>query len=328
MSKARIFVLAVLAALMGCQPSAMLIRMVPDRPGLEENELSFYSDSGWFLRDKIAIIDVDGLLMNQTQTGLFANGENPVSLFIEKLQMAQQDEQVKAVVLRLNTPGGGVGATDSMYHALMTFRAQTRKPVISLCLDVTASGGYYLACGTDGIMAQPSTLTGSIGTIMQTVSFEGTMNKIGVKAEAIKSGQLKDIASPLHDLQEDERALLKGIILDYYQAFIEVVLSGRPKLTRAALMPLADGRVFTANQALNAGLLDAIGYPADAIAWAKRLAGTKKAKVVIYQRSYGNKATVYASTETAEAQNLVNIELPNWLTRQGSHFLYLWQCEP
>ena len=169
-------------------------------------------------------------------------------------------------------------------------------------------------------------MTGSIGTILQTVSFKGAMDKLGISAEAIKSGARKDLASPLRDLEDKDREILNDMIMRFYNQFLDVVLAGRKNLTRETLKPLADGRVFTARQALEAGLIDQIGYPQDAIAAAKKMAGLEKARIVIYQRPFDYKANLYATDfQAAASPSLINIELPHWLQAQEPQFLYLWQ---
>jgi protease-4 len=292
---------------------------------LDETEIQ--RDKGFFVTDKIAVIDVDGVMANRRKSGLLREGENPVSMFVEKLEKARKDGNVRAVVLRLNSPGGTVGAADLMYHHLQEFKTRSQKPVVACMLDVAASGAYYLACGCDGIVAQPTTVTGSIGTIVQTMSFAGTMEKLGIKSVAIKSGKLKDMASPLHDLSEEEREVLQGIVTQYYEQFVKVVDEGRRELDENGVRALADGRVFTAGEAMEAGLIDRLGYPADGISWAKKLAGVTKAQVVMYHRPSGYAPNIYAST-AAGADGLVplvNVELPDWLTSEGTQFLYLWQ---
>ena len=133
------------------------------------------------------------------------------------------DKDVRAVVLRINSPGGGVTATDLMYGEVLRFRAQTGKPVIAAMLDVAASGGYYLACAADTIYAQPTTVTGSIGVIMMAPEFAGTMQKIGVRVNVIKSGEMKDMGSPFREMNEQDRAVLQGLIDGMYARFLDVV---------------------------------------------------------------------------------------------------------
>lgn len=307
----------------GCGTGAFQIQMVPSKQELTETVLK--KDAGLFVRDKILIIDVDGVIANEQQNGFLQQGDNPVSTFLEKLDKARADDDVKAVVLRINSPGGTVAGTDMMYHCLTEYKQKTQVPVVACMLDVAASGGYYLACGCDGIVAQPSTVTGSIGTIMQTISVAGTMDKLGIEAVAIKSGKMKDIGSPLHEMSEEEQALLQQIIDGFYEQFLGVVQAGRADMTKNKIRRLADGRVFTADQAKQQGLVDRIGYPDDAIAWARELAGIKKAKVVIYHRPMNTMSNVYGSAMSTSDSPLVNIDLPDWLDAGRTQFLYLWQ---
>ena len=311
--------------LAGCGQTAFHIEMVPTNRQLVETRIQ--GDAGLFVFDKIAIIDVDGLLANRLQGGWMRSGENPVSLFVEKLDKAAADRSVKAVVLRLNSPGGTVAASDIMYHHLMEFRRQTGKPVIACVLGIGCSGAYYIACGCDGIMAQPSGVVGNIGTVFQTFSVAGTMEKIGVKAVTIKSGELKDMASPLHDLSDEEHKVLQGIIEQFSEQFFEVVRKGRQSIDEKKLAELTDGRVFTAQQALQQGLIDKVGYLDEGIKWAKEIAGVKKTSVVIYHRPSNYKPNAYglAAAGSDGLGPLVNLELPDWLNAGGAQFLYLWQ---
>ncbi len=166
------------AVLSGCGPqSGWIIKPAPIDETLEETTIA--ADSGLFVRDKIAVVDVGGIILNQRETGMFSTGENPVSLFIEKIDKAQNDDSVKALILRINSPGGGVTASDIMYDRVKRFRAaRPSVPVIAMLEDVGASGAYYLACGAEKILAHPTSVVGSIGVIVQTVSFAGTMQKL------------------------------------------------------------------------------------------------------------------------------------------------------
>lgn len=320
-----IIVLLLMVVLIGCGSKSFVIQLMPIQQELQETEIE--RDKGAFVSDKIAVIDVDGLLINKQKWELLREGENPVSLFIEKLDRARKDRNVKAVVLRLNSPGGTVGASDIMYHKLREFKQTSGKPVVACMLTIATSGAYYLACGCDGIVAQPGSVTGGIGTIVQTVSFAGTMEKLGIKSVAIKSGKLKDMGSPLHDLSEEEQQVLQEIIMQFYEQFLEVVSEGRKELSQQKIGELADGRVFTAKEALEKGLIDRVGYPDDAIVWAKELAGVERARVVIYHRSISYKPNIFGSETSAVSGigPLINVELPDWLTASGVQFLYLWQ---
>jgi len=163
--------------------------------------------------------------------GFFSDGENPVSLLAEKLDRARADRNVKAMILRLNSPGGTVQATEAMYDLLECFRTQSDKPVVACITNVGASGAYYLACAADKVICQPTSITGSIGVIIQTVSFAGTMKMIGIRAEAITSGKLKDMGSPLKDLTKEQRQVFQGMVDEFYGRFVEVVAERlRPSL--------------------------------------------------------------------------------------------------
>ena len=317
--------LTLLVVLAGCNSGAFQIEMIPADKELKETRVQ--KAKGWFISDKIAIIDVDGVMADERQGGLLRAGENPVSTFIEKLDKAEADPDVKAVVLRLNSPGGTVVAADIMYHSLKEFKRKTKKPVIVCVTGMACSGGYYLACGGDGIIAQPSSVVGNIGTIFQTYSVSGTLEKIGVKTVTIKSGQFKDIGSPLHDLSESERKVLEGINEQMFQLFVDVVRKGRTAISEQKLQELTDGRVFTAEKALDDKLIDRIGYLADAIKWAKESSGVKKAKVVMYHRPSAYTPNVYSSAmyKASGLEELINFGLPDWLTSGGTQFLYLWQ---
>ena len=313
-----------LCMLTGCLPDAILIRPVKIDKPLSESTLP--GSKGGYNAAKIALIDVDGVMISGVGGDLQGGKGDPVTLFVEKLDRAAADKKVRAVVIRINSPGGSVAATDSMYHALQQFRQKTGKPVIAMFIEVAASGGYYLACASDGIVAQPGSVTGSIGTIMHTVNFSGTLNKIGVSTVTIKSGQMKDMGSFFRKMGEKERQLFQQIIDEFYAGFVDVVEAGRDELDPYEVRQLADGRVYTAKQALEHGLIDRLGYPDDAIDWAAKLAGIKNPRVIMYHRPYRRPRTVYAASgsEIEPSTSLLGLELPRWLQVQGPQFLYLW----
>ncbi|HEX8915134.1 MAG TPA: S49 family peptidase, partial [Humisphaera sp.] len=183
----------------GCGPS-FLVTPVSVTADLQEQEVQ---PGGWFA-GKVAVVEVDGMLMNARSGGLLALGssENPMSRFAQQMERAERDPAVKAVVLRINSPGGTVTASDTMYEIVRRFRQRSGKPVVASTQEVAASGGYYVACAADRIVAQPTSVVGSIGVIFESVQFKGAMDKIGVTATAIKSGSLKDMASPWKLLQD------------------------------------------------------------------------------------------------------------------------------
>ena len=311
--------------LTGCAPMSFLITPVTGSRDLVENVLS--RESVW-ARDKIALIEVDGVLQNARQSSLLRQvGENPVALFKEKLDRAASDNRVKAAVLRINSPGGGVTASDLMYAEVLRFKRQTDKPVVAALMDVAASGGYYIACAADHILAHPTTVTGSIGVIMITPDFSGTMQKLGVRANIIKSADLKDAGSPFREMNERDRAVFQNIIDAMYARFLEVVALGRPQLEPDRIRLLADGRVYFAPDALAAGLIDDLGSLDEAVAAAKKMAGLVDESVIVveYARPLSHRPNYYAHTsQTSPQMNIVNIDLPSWLSGATPRFMYLW----
>jgi protease IV len=318
-------VLTALVVAAGCGPNAgFIIRPISANEELKETTVS--RDPGLFVRDKIVVIDVDGLLMNQRGGGgLFGDHENPVSLFVEKIDKAQDDPDVRALVLRINSPGGGVTASDMMYRRLAQFKKERKVPVIALIEDVGASGAYYLACGCDVILASPTSITGSIGVIVQTFSLAGTLDKLGIAAKAITSGAMKDMGSPLKPFSPADQKVLQDLVTEFYGGFLDVVAAGRKELPRDKIKELADGRIYTGTQAKTLGLVDDLGDIKDALALARKKCGVKAAKVVLYGRPWGYKANVYsAAPTTGGAAELLTLSAPNVMTWFQPQFLYLW----
>jgi protease-4 len=208
--------LLVLSATGGCTWPSLLITPV-NRP-LKLEEVQVQPGKG-FAPDKIAIVEVEGLLMNARSDGLLTPGENKVSLFLEQFNQIESDPRVKAVVLRINSPGGTVAASDTMYQIVARFKQRTGKPVVASAQDVAASGAYYVALACDKIVAHPTSIVGSIGVIFQTFEFSETMRKIGVSADAIKSGPNKDMGSPFRPLGTQERALMQAMVNEFYGKF-------------------------------------------------------------------------------------------------------------
>jgi protease-4 len=308
----------------GCSPGSFLITPVYGSRALQEKVVA--RESVWAER-KIALVDVDGVLTNARQSSLLGSeGDNPVARFKEKLDKAARDERVEAVVLRINSPGGGVTASDLMFNEIKSFRQRTGKPVIACMLDTAASGGYYIACAADRIYAHPTTVTGSIGVIMITPDLTGLMSKVGVQTNVIKSGEMKDAGSPFRPMREQDRQLYQNLINSMYERFLDVVAAARTSLTRDQIRTLADGRVYLAPDAREKGLIDEIGTLQDAIGAAKTAAKVDRPVLVVqYSLAHNYRQNVYAEAPGAPAQvNLINVELPKWLNGASPEFLYLW----
>lgn len=321
----RLAALFLAAALLGCSPPSILITPVFDSSKLKEETVQ--PGRGWS-SDKIAIIEVEGLLANAQTSGMFFGPrENHLSLFSQQLERAADDSAVKAVVLRVNSPGGTVTASDAMYQLVQRFKKKTGKPVIASCQEVAASGAYYVSCASDTIVAQPTSVVGSIGVIFSSFNVAGTMNLIGVKPEVVKSGRLKDMASPFKPLEGEERQLVQDMLDEYHRRFIAVVVEGRRFPSDASVVDKTDGRVFTGEQAKRLGLVDQLGLLEDAIDLARTRANAPNARTVMYRRPYGYSGSIYATQPMppASAQGGINLALPETSPLAlPSGFHYFW----
>ena len=312
-------------AVAGCGAPSFLVTPVQNSSSLEETKVA--PGHGLF-PDKVVVIGVEGTLANAPAGGLLTPTENPVSKFVQELQKAADDRRVKAVVLRVNSPGGTVSSSDLMYQELKRFRAKTHKPVVASGQEVVASGAYYVSCGADRIIAQPTTLVGSIGVIFETVNLQGTLNKLGVTTEAYKSAAHKDIGSPFRPATDDERLIFQGLVDDYYARFKSVVTGNRPIAAAADFAQMTDGRVYSGAAAARLGLVDRVGLLEDAIALAKQLAHAKDAEVVTYRRPYGYGGSIYATDDVPApraAADTMKLQLPDSATFLPAGFYYLWR---
>ncbi len=311
----------------GCKAPSLLITPVSGRKDLVETEILH---DGVSSRDKIALIDVSGMIRNSESSFILSPRDNPVSVLLENLDKAAADHNVKAVILRINSPGGTVVASELMHDEIMHFREKTDKPIVAVMMDMATSGGYYIACACDEIAAQPSTVTGSIGVLMVMFDATGTMNKIGLRSETITSGRYKDAGSPMRTMLPEERELFRTIVMDMYERFVSVVVAGRPNLTEESVRKLADGRVYTANQALQAGLIDRIASIRETTCRLKDELGLRGVRLVAYQRPYDYRPNYYASAPVQPPTtnvNLLNINLPTSLLPPAPEFLYVWAPE-
>ena len=232
---------------------------------------------------KIAVINVDGLLLNMDMTGLFSHGENPVALFREKLDTVAGDPCVRAVVVRINSPGGGVTASDVMWHDLMAFKARCHIPVVACLMDLGTGGAYYLATAADQIWAHPTSITGGFGVILNTYNLQDMMAKFNITGVPVKAGDYTDLGSPIRKISKEGRKLLQDIADQYHTRFEHVIGCARPRHDPRESDDF-DGRIFTADQAQQRGLIDCIGYLDDAICGAEKLAALGPAKIVMYHR--------------------------------------------
>ncbi len=221
-------------------------------------------------QDRVALIRIEGVILDAQAT-------------ISELKQYSENPLVKAIVLRIDSPGGGVVPSQEIHDAVKRVKNKSNKAVIASMGTVAASGGYYIAAATDRIIANPGTLTGSIGVIMEMANFEGLMKKVGVEGVVIKSGRFKDVGSPLRKMSDEERKLLQSVMDDVHHQFIQAVADGR-SLEVSDVEPLADGRIYTGRQAKEARLVDELGDLDDAIHIAADIAGMEGEPKVVEPR--------------------------------------------
>ncbi|MGA2232864.1 MAG: signal peptide peptidase SppA [Tepidisphaeraceae bacterium] len=314
--------LALLAS--GCGIPSFLVTPVENSGDLQEVQVQ--PGQGLFAA-KVAIIPVEGVLANVKSGSFLGPSENPLNLFTQELDKAANDSSVKAVVLRVNSPGGAVGTSDTMYDEVLKFRKKTGKPVIASAQEVDASGAYYVSCACDKIVVHPAGIMGSIGVIFEDFDVVGTLNILGIKPEAIKSAPMKDIGSPFKHMTDDERAVLQGLVDSYFARFKGIVFANRPFDNHDELDKIADGRVFTGDDAVKLHLADQVGRLDDAIDLARQLAKTPNAQVIMYKRSYDFGGSIYADTDVPSPQaqsNVTTLQLPKEDSVLPGGFYYLW----
>ena len=221
--------------------------------------------------DAVAVVKVVGPIMSGERTGLLAPNGAYSDEIVRQLERAGNSDSVKAVVLRVDSPGGGVTASDEVYNQVMKLRKERGKPVVASMGSVAASGGYYVSAAADKIIANSTAITGSIGVITVLPNLEGLMDKLGVRAEVFTSGPHKD-SSTFRPLDQEGREIIKGVVTDFYQRFVSVVAQGRG-MDEEAVRALADGRIYTARQAKEARLIDDYGDMEEAVRLAASMGG-------------------------------------------------------
>ncbi|PYZ93764.1 signal peptide peptidase SppA [Salipaludibacillus keqinensis] len=273
-------------------------------------------------RGKLAVIHLNGVIQADAGGGLFAGGYDH-RLLLEQLDHAAEDPEVHGVVLRVNTPGGGVVESDEIHDKVKEIQEDFRKPVYVSMGSMAASGGYYVAAPADQIYANPQTITGSLGVIMQQINVSELAEEWGINAEVIKSGPYKDIMSSTREMSDDEREILQSLVDDAYDQFVHVIEEGR-QFDRDEVLELADGRIYTGSQALDVGLIDGLGHLEDVIDEMKEDLDRGDISVVEYEANVGFPALLGGSI-----QQMVNnhqlTDVKNWFQQnQGPQLMYLY----
>lgn len=316
--------------LCSCTPTSITFTFGADDGHLEATPVIAEPGGG---SAQVALIDVRGLIVDAPERGLWASYASPVDDLVARLAKAETDASVKAVILRINSPGGTVSASDTMYREVRRFAEKSKKPVVASLGEVAASGGYYLALSADTIIAQPTSITGSIGVIMPTMNFSEGLGKLGITSRSIKSGPNKDLANPFEPIREGQYAVLQGMVDEFYGRFRGLVVERRTTM-KGSVDDLTDGRVVTGSKAVESGLADAEGNLRDAFEEAKRRAGLKAANLVKYHpRGSAKPRTVYATSDVdvpsasqdagGNTVNFMQLNLSTLPTRSGSAY-YVW----
>ena len=317
-----------------------------------------YANPSCAAQAKVAVVDVDGLLINKNIGGLGSMGENPVALFREKLDVLATDPTIAAIVLRINSPGGGVTASDVMTRDLLQVKQQLGVPVVACLMDVGAGGGYYLASAADHVVAHPTSVVGGVGVIFNVYRLDD-MASFSISSVPVKAGSKIDMATPQRRVSDRERALLQEMANEFHQRFIDQVNSRRslgldtdlvaaekevtendreaeelmdPTQLRweKNLNPLLDGRVMTGTKALERGLVDQLGYLDDAVVTARQLAGlAEDAPLVMLRRDNDRAYTLLDVTPNSPTMSsIIPLKIPGLDRSELPTFMYLWQPEP
>jgi protease-4 len=296
------------------------INVTPSLSPLKEKTVS--GEGG----NKVLLIDIKGVISNKKEVSALGVQMNVglVDRVRETLKKAEKDDDIKALILRINTPGGTVTSSDIIYHEIKTFKERKKIKVYAVVMDLAASGGYYVAQSADRIFAHPTSLTGSIGVIAMKMNVSGLMDKVGVDFEVVKSGDHKDFLSPFRSLTKVERRVFQETIDDMHHRFVSIIEDNRKQLNRDEIKELADGRIYTSKQALNAKLIDQIAYMDDAEKFIKKDLALDEIRIVVYHRAGQYKSNIYSSTPVPPSINFNFVNLNLLPESPGPNFMYLW----
>jgi protease-4 len=315
------FIVTILVVLLltGCaSPKINLFNPAPD-------PLKEYTLEGTG-KDKILLITVNGMISDSPKSGLITSSPSLVEQVVVQINKAQHDKQIKAILFKINSPGGTITASDLLYHEILTYKEKTGAKIVVSMMDLATSGAYYMSLPANVIMAHPTTITGSVGVISLQPKVAGLMEKIGLGVDVKKFGKYKDMGSPFRENSADEQKFLQKTMNDFGERFIGLVKKHR-NLTVSAAAEVSTARVFLADEALQLGLIDKIGYISDAVSETKKIAGiADDSRLIVYRRAEFPEDNYY-NTVNAAAANLnflaINVELSEILGMK-SGFYYLW----
>lgn len=313
----RIIAVVILLLLTGCFPTT--VKMFSD--GTEPLREFTVEGKG---KDKVLIVSIQGVVTDQSEEGMFKNKPGLVAETLAQLKKARLDKNVKALVLKVDSPGGTVTASDILYNEIKRFKEIRGVPVVVSFMNVGASGAYYLALPADKIIAHPTSIVGSVGVIFMRPKVYGLMDKIGLKMEVNTSGPEKDMGSPFKAATEEERVYFQNMIGTMAERFYSLVQTHR-KLSPQALATIKKAGVYLPEEAQKLGLIDGIGYLPECISLAAKMGGIENSySVVTYRRDQFPDDTIYnnASAELSGSSPLLKITVPG-LTNMSAGFYYL-----
>ncbi len=279
-------------------------------------------------KEKILVIPVKGFISDSDKELPFYHKPSILEEVVSELNKAEKDKDVKGVILKIDSTGGTVPASDTLYHEIMNYKGRSGAKLVVIMMGVAASGGYYIALPADFIFAHPTTITGSVGVVFLRPNVSGLMDKIGVEVGVNKSGRDKDMGSPFRKATPEEEQIIQGLIDTLAGRFLSLVESHR-KLNGEAKASISSASIYNAGDALRLGLIDQIGYLDDAIRKTAKLAGLpENAKVVVYRRTEYPNDNVYnnsfASRPGTPEVNLINLGVADAIPPFRSGFYYLW----
>lgn len=316
-----IVVVVIVLFLIGCQGPR--IRLFPSAAD-PLREFTLEGDA----KGKVLVIHVRGTISDAPRRQIVTTRPSMVQEVVAQLRKAEKDSEIKAVLLKINSPGGSATASDILYSEIVEFKQKTRAKVVVAMMDVAASGGYYISLPADYILAHPTSITGSVGVLFLRPDVAGLMAKIGVGVEVSKTGKNKDMGSPFRQATDEEKRILQNMIDQLGERFLELIAEHR-RINPQSLKEIATARIFLADDALKLGMVDRVGYISEAIQVAKKLAELpENAKVIVYRRTEFPDDNLYnTSTSQYEGRgpSIVSLDLPASLTSYQAGFYYLWQ---
>ena len=307
--------------LIGCE--APKIRIFPS----QSDPLKEYTLQGEE-EGKIVVIPIRGVISDAPRKHFLGTWPSMVQEIVSQLRKAEDDPDVKAVLLKIDSPGGSVIASDLIYNEIMGFKQRKKAKVVAVMMGVAASGGYYIALPADFILAHPTTVTGSVGVLFLSPNVSGLMEKIGIEVNVSKTGENKDMGSPFRQATAEEKQIIKDLIDQLGKRFLDRIAEHR-KLEPKRLKQISSARIYLADDALKLGMIDGIGYLDAAVSQAKKLADLpENAKVVVYRRTEYPDDNLYntsTSRYSGRGLSIVSLDLPPSLSRLQAGFYYLWQ---